>query len=102
MEIICNEWNGSCRHVYKPIWFTRLIWFINPILIFRDVVARMDNNTMLFVIGDHGMTGTGNASLIFPNVICFNSLNDQSSMSAAMHSSVRWLNLLKVTVCLEV
>lgn len=44
---------------------------LRELIYFREVVAEMDNNTILFVIGDHGMTGQGNLWLLFKFNNCF-------------------------------
>uniref|UniRef100_A0A1B6K3N9 Uncharacterized protein n=3 Tax=Homalodisca liturata TaxID=320908 RepID=A0A1B6K3N9_9HEMI len=48
-----------CGHRYGPYHseMTRKLLEMDEVI--SDVVSEMDNNTILFVIGDHGMTGAG-------------------------------------------
>lgn len=67
-EISRGDWNviiahylgvDHCGHRYGPVHreMTRKLLEMNQYI--SEVVAEMDNETVLFVIGDHGMTRTG-------------------------------------------
>lgn len=55
-----------CGHRYGPLHseMVRKLTEMNQVI--EDTLQTMDNETVLFVIGDHGMTATG----MFSNVIC--------------------------------
>ncbi|XP_054277929.1 GPI ethanolamine phosphate transferase 3-like [Macrosteles quadrilineatus] len=67
-EVKSNDWDiiiahflgvDHCGHTYGPFHseMARKLTEMNEVI--RSVVAELDNNTILFVIGDHGMTATG-------------------------------------------
>ena len=67
-ELKTNDWDvliahflgvDHCGHKHGPMHneMSRKLKEMNAVI--EDVVEKMDNDTTLFVIGDHGMTGTG-------------------------------------------